>query len=134
MPIRTQALFLSLSGLLFLQPGCGSSTSNPINPPVARGPQGCTKVCQLIGNTDLQTGLATVNQTLARSGIYGTDLGVSFEHDGKLWFLFGDTVGASMADEDAIAWSTDYDPADCLELTFLTDQDNKWIPPLIPGI
>ena len=102
--------------------------------PIIRGPDGCSKVCQLVGNTDLQTGQPVINQTLSRSGIYGTDLGVSFEHDGKLWFLFGDTVGTSMVDEDAIAFSSDNDPNDCVELSFLTDANGKWIPPVVPNV
>jgi hypothetical protein len=120
--------------LLCVLTGCGSSNGENGQPPVVRGPSGCTKVCQLIGDGDLETGLPTNNQTWTRSGIYGTDLGASFEHGGKLWFLFGDTVGASMNDEDSIAWSEDTDPEDCLDLTFLTDANGKWIPPVVPGV
>jgi len=119
--------------LLPMSAGCDSTAGEePL--PVVRGTGGCSKVCQLVGDTDLQTGLPTVNQTWTRSGIYGTDLGASFEHHGKLWFLFGDTVGASMNDEDSIAWSEDSDPEDCLDLTFLTDSNGKWIPPVVPGV
>ena len=52
---------------------------------------GTRKVVQLTGDIDRETGKSTINQTGKHFGIYGTDLGVSFVHDGKLYFLFGDT-------------------------------------------
>jgi Domain of unknown function (DUF4185) len=52
---------------------------------------GTRKVVQLTGDIDCETGESTINQTGKHFGIYGTDLGVSFVHDGKLYFLFGDT-------------------------------------------
>ncbi len=123
----------SLVSLVF--PACESDPDQePTTPPIVRGAAGCTKVCQFIGDKDLQTGASVKNQTLTRAGIYGTDLGASFEHDGKLWFLFGDTVGASMNDEDAIAWSADTTPEDCLDLTFPVDANKKWVPLLVPGL
>jgi hypothetical protein len=36
---------------------------------------------------------STTLRTRSRYGLEGTDLGYSFEHQGKLYFLFGDTVG-----------------------------------------
>jgi hypothetical protein len=53
---------------------------------------GPRKVIQLTGDMDLETQHITPNQTGKNFGIYGTDLGVSFLHDGKLYFLFGDTL------------------------------------------
>jgi hypothetical protein len=47
---------------------------------------GTRKVVQLTGDTDRETGRKTPNQTGSLFGIYGTDLGVSFLHDGKLYF------------------------------------------------
>ena len=116
---------------------CGSSSRDigddqPAR--VIRGPAGTVKVCQLSGETDAQTGEATLNETTSRAGVYGTDLGASFEHDGKLFFLFGDTVGRTMSDEDAIAWSADEEPDDCVALSFLTDGSGKWLPPVVPGV
>jgi hypothetical protein len=52
---------------------------------------GTRKVVQLTGDTDRETGEITINQTGKRFGIYGTDLGVSFIHNCRLYFLFGDT-------------------------------------------
>jgi hypothetical protein len=53
---------------------------------------GTCKVVQLTGDTDREIGKKTPNQTAQRFGVYGTDLGISFNYDGKLYFLFGDTT------------------------------------------
>jgi hypothetical protein len=53
---------------------------------------GTRKVVQLTGDTDRERGTDTPNQTGKRYQVYGTDLGISFVHDGKLFFLFGDTT------------------------------------------
>src|ERR1700680_395757 len=66
--------------------GVMAQTTNPVFVPGSS-----QKVCQLIGETDHQTGQPTVSQTETNYGLVGNDLGSSFEHNGKLWFLFGDT-------------------------------------------
>ena len=104
------------------------------SPRVVRGPGGTVKVCQLTGEEDRERGEQTVNRTLSRAGIYGTDLGASFEHDGRLWFLFGDTVGVTMGGDDSMAWSVDQDPDDCIEISFLVDDEGAWLPPVVPGV
>ncbi|MBN1945326.1 MAG: DUF4185 domain-containing protein [Bradymonadales bacterium] len=103
-------------------------------PSVVRGDQGTVKICQLTGEYDRERDQETVNLTYTRADIYGTDLGASFEHEGALWFLFGDTVGARMLDEDAIAYSQDTDPSNCLDLTFLVGDGGAWHPLVVPGI
>ena len=60
----------------------------------------------------------------AREGIEGTDLGSSFVHMGKTYFLFGDTRRAGeptnpYPDLDAIAFTNDTAIAGSLNLTFL---------------
>ncbi|MFL6495537.1 MAG: hypothetical protein ACJ703_03815, partial [Nitrososphaera sp.] len=79
---------------------------------------GTRKVSQLTGDFDRETGQKTLNETGSRFGIYGTDLGVSFLHDGKLYFLFGDTnrlkgkpglPASAMPGEDFNEAATDYD-------------------------
>lgn len=121
-------------------------------PPVAEAPlfdvvPGSTqKICQLTGEYDFAEAAAlgvapedvpTHNQTFSQAQLAGTDLGASFEHDGKLWFLFGDSfathhipgdpddVPSNSGDgnplaADATAWSTDSDPTDCVDMQFLT--------------
>lgn len=51
-----------------------------------------------------------------------TDLGSMFEHDGRMWFVFGDTFGERPADatggggsfwrSNTLGWTTDSDPSD----------------------
>ncbi len=99
---------------IFLMNGYPLCAGNP-------GPNklfGTRKVVQLTGDIDRETGRKTLNETGARFGIYGTDLGVSFLHDGKLYFLFGDTnrrrakpglPASAMPGEDFNEAATDYD-------------------------
>jgi len=90
------------------------------------------KICQLTGDLDRQTGQPTGNLTRDRYGVFGTDLGFSFLHDGRTWFLFGDTIGVHGG--DSIAYTQDTNPEDCLDLTFVTGADGRYSPPSVPGI
>ncbi len=62
------------------------------------------------------TGPDSVNDTLARYNVAGTDLGHSFEHDGALYMVFGDTFGPDQTDwrSNVMAVTTDDDPSDGL--------------------
>src|SRR5689334_4251959 len=51
-------------------------------------PGSSVKVEQLIGDRDWATGAPTLSQTITRFDVEGTDLGSSFEADGRLIFLF----------------------------------------------
>jgi len=96
------------------------------------------KVCQLTGDEDRQTHQPTLSLTAARAGVAATDLGSSFEHQGRLFFLFGDTwrkrdgSGAAIA-RDAVAWTTSRDPNQ-IKLDFLRGPDGKWLPLDVPGV
>ena len=97
------------------------------------------KVIQLTGDIDRETGKETLNQTGKRFGIYGTDLGVSFIHNGRLYFLFGDTnrrdpdtglpasafpgedFNEELTDLDAIAYTTSDRAYNGIPLTFNSD-------------
>jgi Domain of unknown function (DUF4185) len=97
------------------------------------------KVIQLTGDIDRETGKETLNQTGKRFGIYGTDLGVSFIHNGRLYFLFGDTnrrdpdtglpasafpgedFNEELTDLDAIAYTTSDRAYNRITLTFNSD-------------
>jgi hypothetical protein len=105
------------------------------------------KICQLTGETDRERGQPTLNRTESRFGLVGTDLGSSFEHDGKLYFLFGDTIkarsGRGREEEggprqgrgnDSIAFTDDVDPEDCLRLQFVTDPGGRFHSPEVPGV
>ncbi|MBV9650776.1 MAG: DUF4185 domain-containing protein [Pseudonocardiales bacterium] len=96
------------------------------------------KVIQLTGEFDREgwngkgTPRYAFNRTESRFAIIGTDLGVSFPHHDRMYFLFGDTwrVGHSIPNDDldATAYSTDENADGGIRLTFLPR------PPLVPGI
>jgi hypothetical protein len=123
------------------------------------------KICQLTGENDLFASgqPVTVNQTQTCYGLSGVDLGASFEHNGRIYFLFGDTIpfptdanttdadGYRPVNSDSIAWiPANADPEQCLQaanppasvcpplhppLTFLTAPDQKYLSPRVlqPG-
>jgi Domain of unknown function (DUF4185) len=105
--------------------------------PVAAGelvyvPNSTQRVCQLTGDIDRATGHSTLSHTNKRFGVAATDLGSSFEHDGKLCFLFGDTWGRP-GDRDVMAWTKSTNP-EKIVLDFHKDKDGKWLPLTVPGI
>ena len=97
------------------------------------------KVCQLTGDTDREWGYPTVNRTTQHE-IWGTDLGQPVEHNGRIFYFFGDTVTTRPKDQDnwnhdSYASSTDYTPEDCLHLDFLTeDGSDRFRALTIPGV
>ncbi len=91
-----------------------------------------TKVEQLIGDFDKQTQKPTTNLTQTRFGVIGTDLGNSFEHNGKVYFLFGDTIGPGARDPMGISSSTD--PSAALALEFLSGKTGDFTPVKAPGV
>jgi hypothetical protein len=90
------------------------------------------KVCQLTGDFDRSLGVPTLSRTEKRFGVVATDLGSSFEHRGKLYFLFGDTWGRP-GDRDLLAWADAGSP-DKILLNCRLEQDGKWSPLTVPGI
>jgi hypothetical protein len=77
--------------------------SGPTSLPWWRGPRVLTetpldspdmsvKIAQLTGEYDRQLKKPTLSRTESRYGVVGTDLGSSFEHAGRTYFLFGDTT------------------------------------------
>ncbi len=82
-------------------------------------PGSVRKVCQLTGERDRERGTLAFNQTETRYGLIGTDLGSSFEHEGWLWFLFGDSW-LDPDNGDAMAWSTATEPEPGIHLEFVT--------------
>lgn len=121
-----------------------TATAAPTSPPVpsptverkvsyVRGSS--QKICQITGDLDREKNQPTLNQTLTRFGVAGTDLGFSFEHDGKIFFLFGDTLGrGKFPASDSIAFSSDTNPEDCLALEFVVGPDKNFLSPTLPGI
>ena len=95
-------------------------------------PGSTKKVCQLTGDLDRQRQRPTLSLTRTRAGVVGTDLGSSFEHKGRLYFLFGDTVGRP-GSRDALAWTTSADP-ERISLEFLKAPDGRWLALRVPGV
>jgi hypothetical protein len=95
-------------------------------------PNSTARVCQLTGDFDRASKKPTLSLTGKRFGVIATDLGSSFEHKGKLYFLFGDTWGRP-GDRDAFAWTQSTDPAKIV-LHFPQATDGKWLPLMVPGI
>ena len=51
----------------------------------------------------------TLSQTVTRADVLGQDTAYSFEHDGEVIFLFGDTIGATPGNGDGVdfaPWTT----------------------------
>ena len=49
------------------------------------------KLYQLTGECDRERNQFTLSRTGSEFGVWGTDLGSSFNHNGRIYFLFGDT-------------------------------------------
>ncbi len=102
--------------------------------PVIRYVPGSTKKLeQLIGDEDKERHQPTLSRTVTRYGLQGTDLGYSFEHEGRAYFLFGDTVGRLDRALDTIATTEARVAERGVRLDFLTvGKDYLTIQP--PGI
>ena len=109
-------------------------------------PGSSQKICQLVGETDREFNQPTANQTESRYGLVGNDLGYSFESNGKLFFLFGDSNPTALFngkpnlgkdpprnpnDNDAIAFTTDTSLNPCIKLNFITDSIGAYKNPVV---
>ena len=98
------------------------------------------KLSQLTGEIDRERRQPTANRTESRFGLAGTDLGASFEHDGRIYFLFGDTWSTTPAnryrprDGKSIAYTESGDPERGVDLQFVTAPDGQYLSPQIPGV
>jgi len=98
---------------------------------------GTARVHQLTGEDDRERGGFAHNRTLSRFGLWGTDLGASFAHAGRTYFLFGDSIadveGTNPKCGDAIAYTTDGDPTNGIDLEFVVDGNGHYTSPAVPG-
>ena len=97
-------------------------------------PGSTVKVEQLVGEVDKERHRPTLSQTFTRFGVRGTDLGYSFEHGGRAYFLFGDTVGRLERALDTIATTDARDPEQGVRLDFLTAPGRPYLTIEPPGI
>ena len=115
------------------------------NPSLVYIPGSSVKLEQVIGDCDWAvkatsgTCLPTASQTVTRFNILGNGFGYSFEDNGKLLFLFGDTISnnASVVNyhaHDPIASSTGTDPESGLLVNFYTNTDGSPLFMEPPGI
>jgi Domain of unknown function (DUF4185) len=132
-----------ISGLAWiagaLSPAVAATASTASIPkalaPVIRYVPGSTvKVEQLLGEEDKERHQPTLSRTVSRYGLEGTDLGYSFEHDGRVYFLFGDTVGHLRRALDTIATTDVRDPEAGVRLDFLTVRGGDYLTIQPPGI
>jgi hypothetical protein len=91
-------------------------------------PGSSTKLEQLIGDEDKELHKPTRSQTVMRYQLQGTDLGYSFEHEGRVYFLFGDTLGSLDRALDTIATTDTRDPEAGVRLDFLTINEDQYQP------
>jgi hypothetical protein len=117
-----------------------SSNGSPhLPPPFVTYIDGSTaKINQLVGEEDKELHEPTLSRTETRYGLIGTDLGYSFEHQGRVYFLFGDTVGVARGALDSIAsvasGGAGWDPAAGVRLDFLTVPGGRYLTIQPPGI
>jgi Domain of unknown function (DUF4185)/Uncharacterised protein family (UPF0175) len=105
----------------------------PAEPALRYVPGATLKLQQLLGEYDKQLHPPTLSQTVTRYGIEGTDLGNSFEHAGRVYFLFGDTVGRLRRALDTVATTDAVDPEAGVRLDFLKS-GNDYLTIQPPGI
>jgi len=118
-PVRTQPSHEG-SAATVVTPVATSPPDAATVPVIRYVPGSTAKVEQLIGEEDKERHQPTRSRTLSRYGIEGTDLGSSFEHEGRAYFLFGDTVGRQGHALDTIATTDVSDPERGVRLDFLT--------------
>ena len=104
-----------------------------IGPIISYVPNSTVKLEQLIGDQDKELHQPTISQTETRYGIQGTDLGYSFDNQGRTYFLFGDTLGTLDKALDVIATTDATDPEKGVRLDFLT-AGNHYLTIQPPGI
>jgi len=144
---------LVFATLVLLSVASASERGDTPNPVSAPGPNrifvvpgSIQKVCQVTGETDLEFNTPTASQTETRFGLVRADHGYSFEHNGKLFFLFGDThptptfnnhpntqsdYPRTPDDNDAIGFVSDTSAGPCLKLDFITDSIGAYKNPVV---
>jgi len=100
-----------------------------------RGEGNSRKVCQLIGDTDWQTGQRTSNQSYTRAGIPGEDEGIIGDHKGQPWLYMADIYRPKQGrnqDSDSYAQILPGDPDSCISLKWPLKADGLYNPVISP--
>lgn len=147
------ALGLGAAGALVADTKPRRVVADPAHTSLTYRPGSSVKVEQIIGDVDyaaLARGstVPTASQTVTRFNVAGTDLGCSFEHQGRLVFLFGDTISNDPSMPwstspapfvpyragDSLAWSTSDDPEAGLLLNLYAKRDGTPLFVRPPGV
>lgn len=78
----------STSDMTSPAPAAATTTLAPLPAPVVRG---VDEKCKLINNTGVDD--PTANNLHFKTNLAATDLGIPVEHDGTVYFFFGDSIG-----------------------------------------
>ncbi len=114
-PLSRRALVrtagLGAAGAIAARLGLASGAARAAGTSLVFYPGSTAKIEQVLGDTDyaaLARGnvVPTVSRTVSRYNVAGADLGSSFEHQGRLCFLFGDTI----SNDPSMPWSTSSAP------------------------
>jgi hypothetical protein len=112
-------------------------------------PGSTQKICQVTGETDQEFGTFTVSRTATRYGMAGADLGYSFEHNGMLFFLFGDAAPTKTFNgypngrsdpprdpnyDDAIGFTSLTHLTTCPKLDFIPDSIGAYQSPVLAPV
>src|SRR5450631_1295637 len=112
-------------------------------------PGSSVKLEQIIGDCDWEaqaqqtvkgqtvTCAPTASKTVTQVNVLGTDIGASFEDNGKFIMMFGDTFSANGVDfkqGDVIATGTSTDPEAPMALTFYKNSDGSPLFVKPPGV
>ena len=96
------------------------------------------RLCQLTGGSDPEPGHAHLNDTTIWK-LYGTDLGINFEHAGRLYIFFGDEgiddSESQTRDDDPIFYTTDWkvEPAGFRMNVVAAPKSDRFLPLTING-
>ncbi len=142
----TKVFVSSFSVTLLFIGGRVSAQQAPLPNRIFYVPGSSQKVCQLTGEMDHQFRMPTASQTATRFGLVAADHGYSFEHNGKLFFLFGDAIpthtfrgkrnGPNAPTRnpdfnDAIAFTIDTTIENCVKLEFIRNSIGAYKNPVV---
>jgi hypothetical protein len=97
---------------------------------------GPRKIAQIIGDYDFTLKLDTLTQTHSSAHIGGTDLGSSFVHKNRLYFLFGDTFSDNFPGpngRDTLVYTTATNPWNVTFTFPFVNSNSQYHPITVPN-